>query len=341
MSIPCRLALVFTVKSIMKKRIIIAIAVTSIAGFALWAWSHGGLTPSPVSAAANPQVGPAEGSITKNGMFGQRWGENAPPPDTEARIAAGVAALRTSGPPAVRAGQLQNWRRDAITQCTQLQIDDCQHWLLAGIDNWPDQAAAATARTALTKLAAVHAAETALVQSTTTPLTERLAKLSALRQSIMGNAAADAWFGREEATIGFRAAVNEFAQGPARALALQARMAEVEKLRSRYYGNYYADLKAEEGAQLQYQIEYGLARLDVADASKDEALRQQLRGRYFDAATVQAQAAREAQLADQQLRQGSYAVALAELNARYRDDVASPAYQAELDNLRQKTFENR
>ncbi|WP_148713793.1 lipase secretion chaperone [Chitinolyticbacter meiyuanensis] len=322
------------------RRILIALALLAGSAGAAWLWWPASSDEAAAMAApaTSPSPNAAANGAAAGALFAGRWGEGAPPPDSGERLAQGLATLTRTGPSAIAAGRLQDWWRDGQALCRAQQLADCRQLLLDSLAEWPDAQAAAVVRTALEKLPEVDVAEQRLVQSMNTPLSERLAKLSALRRALMGEEAAAAWFGREEAMVAFRAAVNAFAQSPqARAMPQSARMQQVEALRRQHYGAYYAELKVAEGAQTGYQIEYGLAQLNARDVAADAALRQQLQARYFDPATAQAMATLDADHAAQQARQRAYAAALAELEARHADRD-STAYQQQLAALRQRLF---
>ncbi|WP_176216962.1 lipase secretion chaperone [Andreprevotia lacus] len=302
-------------------------------------WPGGSAAPSApaaVTAAANDSSSARPAAAS--GFFARKWGEAAPPPDRQERMQAMLKEINTTGPQAVRHGDLQNWWRNGLAQCRQLGGSDCERVLRDALASWSDRKAAAIAAAALDKQSTVADAETHLVQNMNTPLLERLGKLSALRKSLMGDEAAQAWYGRDEAAIGFAAAVNAYAQGDARKVALAQRMTQVEALRQQYYGPYYAELKAAEGAQTAYALEYGLAKLDVKDVTADTALRNALRNKYLSPADATAQAQQDAQAGAQQARVQAYQSALAELERRYADHDNS-AYLAEVAALRRRMFE--
>ncbi|KAF0811550.1 hypothetical protein IGB42_04007 [Andreprevotia sp. IGB-42] len=325
----------------MLKRTVAVAALLAAGATAAWQWWPAAAPAGGARAIAAGNTASAVATAAptrRDGLFARAWGEAAPPPDLPKRLADVMQAHYASGATAVHSGQLQRWWRDGLALCQQAGGNNCERVLQDALASWPDQAAAAIARSAIAQLAATAHAEAQLVQSTSTPLSQRLAKLSALRKASMGEAAAEAWYGAEEAGIAFKAAVNEFAQGPAATMPQQARMARVEALRQQHYGSDYAELKAAESPQANYQIEYGLARLDARDAAADAALRGSLRSKYLPVADAQAQAQQEAAAAAQQARQQAYAVALAELDRRYPDHQ-DYAYVTALAALRKQAFE--
>ncbi|MCE3606639.1 lipase chaperone [Massilia sp. P8910] len=253
------------------------------------------------------------------------------------RRASAAATLAANGPQMLRQGRLQDWWRAGEAQCAALGIDDCRRWLLAAVAAWPDSRAAAIASRAIERLPAVKAAQSHLVQEMDTPLSQRLQRLSALREATMGREEAQAWFGREKAQVGFTAAVNEFAAGGAAGMSLAARLARVEDLRGQHYGAFYEDLRAAEGPMGQYRIELGLARLDISDAQAADQLRNRLLARHFPPKRAQEIAQLERRSEQQQAQRSAYADELAALQRQY-PNAGDQDYLSRLGQLRQKHF---
>ncbi|MDM5176124.1 lipase secretion chaperone [Massilia sp. DJPM01] len=253
------------------------------------------------------------------------------------RRAAEAATLAANGPQMLREGRLQGWWRSGQAQCAALGIDDCQRWLRDALAAWPDARAAAIASRAIERLPAVKEAQARLVQDMDTPLSQRLQRLTALREATMGREEAQAWFGREKAQVGFSAAVNEFAAGEAAGMSLAARLARVEDLRGQHYGAFYDDLRAAEGPMGQYRIELGLVRLDATDAQAADQLRDRLLARHFPRERAQEIAQLEKRSEQQQAQRSAYANELAALQRQY-PNAADQDYLARLGQLRQKHF---
>jgi hypothetical protein len=249
-----------------------------------------------------------------------------------------AATLTANGPQMVREGRLQDWWRAGQLQCAELGIDDCRGWLLAAVAAWPDARMAGLATRTIARLPAVKEAQSHLEQRMDTPLSQRLQRLSALREASMGREEAQAWFGREQAQIGFTAAVNEFAASEAAQMPMASRLARVEALRALHYGPFYTDLRAAEGPMAQYSIAFGLARLDAgADPQAVGMLRDRLLAQHFprDQALEIAQLAQRTE--QHQAQRSAYADELAALQGKY-PDAGNQDYLARLDQLRQKYF---
>ncbi len=275
-----------------------------------------GGTPAPIAAPAN--------------AAGER--ASAAERRTEA-----VATLTANGPQMLRAGRLPDWWRSGQQHCAALGIEDCRRWLLAAIAAWPDARAAGIAARAIERLPATHAAQARVVQAMDTPLSQRLQRLSEVREAAMGREEAQAWFGREKAQVGFTAAVNEFAASEAAGMPMASRLARVESLRIHHYGALYDDLRAAEGPMGQYRIELGLARLDAADALAAGEVRDRLLAQHFPREQAHEIAQLEKRTEQQQAQRSAYAVELATLQRQY-PDAGNQDYLAKLDQLRQKYF---
>ncbi len=287
---------------------------------------------APVASAPSKSPAPA--------MFAAPAGTGAPAPRASAkeRHAEAVASLTATGPRMAREGRLRDWWRSGQAQCAELGIGDCPRWLLAAIAAWPDPRAAGIAARAIERLPAVDEAQSHLVQRMDTPLSLRLQRLSAVREAHMGRDEARAWFGREQAQVGFIAAVNEFAAGEAAGMPMASRLAHVEALRAAHYGAFYDELRAAEGPMGRYSIELGLARLDPGvDPRAVGNLRDRLLAQHFPGERAREIAQLDARNMAHRERRGAYAAELATLQGQY-PDPANQDYLTKLDRLRQEYF---
>ncbi|NHZ83923.1 hypothetical protein F2P44_32335 [Massilia sp. CCM 8695] len=319
----------------MRSAILIAASVTAVLAIHIGFVGPDG-APDPVRSSPVPLSDKGAAPVAFAAPGGAA-GESGPRASAMARRASAAATLAANGPQMLREGRLQDWWRSGRTQCAALGIDDCKRWLLDAIAAWPDSRAAATASRAIERLPAVEEAQARLVQGMDTPLSQRLQRLSALREATMGREEAQAWFGRQKAQVGFTAAVNEFAAGEAAGMSLAARLARVEDLRGQHYGAFYEGLRAAEGPMGQYRIELGLARLDTSDAQAADQLRDRLRARHFPPERAQEIAQLEQRSERQQAQRSAYADELAALQRQY-PNADDQDYLARLGQLRQKHF---
>lgn len=322
----------------------IAAGATLAAALAWLAWSEGGpptdWRPAPVAAAGGAPAsdsGPAGG----DGLFDRPSAAEA----EAARPDWGDPAVRGSALQAVLAGQ-----RSLAPLLAAVKRDCRGDGRCAG---WPETdlarlapADSAKLRRALAMQAQVERELGALVQRTDRPLAERLAAVSAARRALAGEEAAQLLYGEDEARLGFRIAVQDFAAGEAARLPQAERLARIETLRRQAYGDYYETLRQEETPN--EQLHWALMAAEAGlPASERAAVRQSLRRDYLGVEMAGRLAAQDAADARHAAAMAGYqrdsAALLAEIRTRgepERDAALAVELDGKLAVLQAKWFGN-
>ncbi|WP_052190799.1 lipase secretion chaperone [Chitinibacter sp. ZOR0017] len=284
----------------MRPNRIAIIALAALCGLAWYA-----LAPHSTALEPAPAVASAATAHSAAASFPARWGRSTSP-ELAARQAAQWQAAAGPVQQWAQQGQLQRWWQLAQQDCARAAETDCRGYWLALLAAQPATPAQQVLLQALQTLPKLNEAEPKLVQSLNTPLAERLAKLSQLRQQVMGPEVAKAWFGQEEALVAYKAAVNDFARHEAKTLRQPARLQALEALRVQHYGDYYAELKAAETPAQRFELEYRLALLDQPSPEQAAQLREQLLNRYFEPLAARERDAQFRQQAQQQQQRANY-----------------------------------
>jgi hypothetical protein len=271
-------------------------------------------------------------------LFPKTWGSTHSAENSQ-RAALERPTWINTATSAVRSGSLSSWWISAQTQCRKNAEPDCKAYWIDEISKWEKSKETELLLSAINTQPLIESAEQKLVQSMAIPLSARLAKISQLRKDIMGDEAAFAWFGKEEAMIAFKAAVNEYGQKNAKKEPQAQRLAQVEQLRIKHYGSLYNELKAEESATQLFEIEYKLALLDQPSPQASQQIRTQLLNRHLDPISAKERELKFQQQDQLKQQQIEYENSIQEINKRYAPSTRnSAAYFQEISMVRLRIF---
>jgi hypothetical protein len=189
----------------------------------------------------------------------------------------------------------------------------------------------------LTRLPRLNTRLANLPQNIQTPLSERLAVISQVRQDILGKDNAKLLFGKEEALISYQAALHQFIKSNPIDMPLVQRLQHVSSLKKQFLNEYQAIITPQ-GNYQNYLEALALAKIDAKDDEDLKNIQLQVRTMYLGAEKAKAMAIQDEWQQSQQQRMQQYQTEKKQILAQYTSPQHSSQQIAALDALRKKWF---
>lgn len=208
----------------------------------------------------------------------------------------------------------------------------------------PDQELAAMLSRLLSRLPSYEKAMQSVTMSMSVPPRERYARIQALRQQMLGVAETELAFGQERAYADYQFGYGDLL-AQAGTMTPSQRLAALDDLRERAWGDYATPLQATEGKDGAYERERELLLVGVTDPAQQQQITDALRVKHYGKEQAQQMAARDAVVSEQKKVVATYqqeAAALKQdmdgMRATLSESQWQALYEERLTALRLKHF---